>query len=195
MESGFVEGAMVDGWVKGDDTHPVATVLADTVRFLAEREKRIVVAAHNGHVQRWPLSLTDPPATTLGVFLAATRGADYRVIGTTSGRGRTLSMAFHAGPMSTDLDPAPDARSTAPDTGNPGPGRDVGGAGRSAGQAAGRRSRRLSVALSDQHGGTRTPTRREVTLEHDVVPGREHLRRHQPRSASRARPRRGRRDP
>lgn len=47
--------------------------MAENVRWILGREERIVVAAANGHVQRWPFSfpLMTNPMTTLGEHLAA----------------------------------------------------------------------------------------------------------------------------
>lgn len=58
---------------------------ADNVRWILEREGRIVLAAHNGHIQRWPF-LT-PTMTMLGQHLAPMLGDDMVVIGTTFGGG------------------------------------------------------------------------------------------------------------
>jgi erythromycin esterase len=84
--------------------------LADTVEWILRREDRIVLAAHNGHVQRWPCTLPGmPPATTMGMHLADRLGQDYLVIGTTTGTGQTLNTApgFYAGQLFTDLAEAP----------------------------------------------------------------------------------------
>ncbi|MBW4721571.1 erythromycin esterase family protein [Saccharothrix obliqua] len=77
--------------------------IADTVEWVLRREDRIVLAAHNGHVQRWPGVV---PAV-MGLHLADRLGPDYVVIGTTTGTGRTLNTAaeFFAGELFTDLAP------------------------------------------------------------------------------------------
>jgi erythromycin esterase len=85
--------------------------IADTVEWILRREGergegRIVLAAHNGHVQRWPATLPGmPPATQMGLRLADRLGADYLVIGITTGTGQTLSEApdFSAGRLFTDM--------------------------------------------------------------------------------------------
>jgi erythromycin esterase len=82
--------------------------IADTVEWILRREDRIVLAAHNGHVQRWPATLPGmPPATTMGMHLADRLGKDYLVIGTTSGTGQTLNTApdFYTGKLFTEIDP------------------------------------------------------------------------------------------
>ncbi|MEV0615358.1 erythromycin esterase family protein [Nonomuraea sp. NPDC050404] len=46
--------------------------IADTFEWIRCREDRIVLAAHNGHVQRWPVVLPGMgPATPMGMHLAA----------------------------------------------------------------------------------------------------------------------------
>ncbi|MEU2791707.1 erythromycin esterase family protein [Streptomyces sp. NPDC007100] len=81
--------------------------LADTVAWVLHREDRIVLAAHNGHVQRWPVSMPGlPPATQMGMHLADRLGADYRVIGTTSGTGHILNTGpdFYTGTLFTEME-------------------------------------------------------------------------------------------
>jgi erythromycin esterase len=82
--------------------------MADTVEWVLRREDRIVLAAHNGHVQRWPGAIPGlPPATPMGMHLADRLGTDYLVIGTTSGTGQALNTgaAFYAGTLFTDMEP------------------------------------------------------------------------------------------
>jgi erythromycin esterase len=82
--------------------------IADTVEWILCGEDRIVLAAHNGHVQRWPGTVRGlPPVTTMGMHLADRLGGAYLVIGTTSGTGQTLNTApdFYAGTLFTHLDP------------------------------------------------------------------------------------------
>ncbi len=87
--------------------------IADTVEWILRRERRVVLAAHNGHVLRWPAAMPGlRPATPAGLHLADRLGADYRVIGVTTGTGQTLSLGadFYAGRLFGPL-PAPDAGS------------------------------------------------------------------------------------
>ncbi|MGN9837723.1 erythromycin esterase family protein [Nonomuraea sp. H19] len=80
--------------------------IADTVEWILRREDRIVVAAHNGHIQRCPVALPGmPPSTTTGMHLAARLGMDYLVIGTTSATGHTLttSPGFYAGELFEEM--------------------------------------------------------------------------------------------
>jgi erythromycin esterase len=66
--------------------------IAGTVEWVLRRAGRIVLPAHDEHVQRCPGSLPGvPAATTMGTHLADRLGADYVAIGTTSGTGQTLS--------------------------------------------------------------------------------------------------------
>jgi erythromycin esterase len=81
--------------------------MADTVDLILQREDRIVLAAHNGHVQRWPGQMPGlPPTTTLGQHLAERLGDDYRVIATTTGVGQTLNNEpdFYSGVLFTGQD-------------------------------------------------------------------------------------------
>jgi erythromycin esterase len=82
--------------------------IADTVEWILHREDRIVLAAHNGHVQRCPLTLPGvPPVTTMGMHLAERLGGDYLVIGATSGTGQTLNTGadFYTGRLFTEMEP------------------------------------------------------------------------------------------
>ncbi|GAA1314001.1 erythromycin esterase family protein [Saccharothrix xinjiangensis] len=87
--------------------------MADTVEWILRREDRIVLAAHDAHVQRHPAALPGMPAfTPLGMHLADRLGEDYRVVGTTTGTGRTLNTGpdFYAGALFTELGaPEPDS--------------------------------------------------------------------------------------
>lgn len=85
---------------------------ADVVEWLLGRADRIVLGAHNGHVQRWPGSLPGipdsvPPATPLGLQLADRLGEKYVVIGVTLGAGQTLmeGVDFYQGKLFMDLEP------------------------------------------------------------------------------------------
>lgn len=64
--------------------------MADNIKWILEREERIVIGAANGHIQRWPYRV--PPIikdelTMLGQHLAAL-GVDYVPIATTFNGGR-----------------------------------------------------------------------------------------------------------
>ena len=79
--------------------------MAQTVEWILDRHDRIVVAAHNGHVQRCPVSVAGVPAfTPMGMHMADRLGDDYRVIGTTCGTGRTPATEIGAGKLFTELE-------------------------------------------------------------------------------------------
>ncbi|MFD1929880.1 erythromycin esterase family protein [Nonomuraea mangrovi] len=81
--------------------------IADTVEWILRREDRIILAAHNGHVQRRPLTLPGmPPMTPMGMRLAERLGTGYLAIGATSGTGQTLNTGadFYTGTLFTDLE-------------------------------------------------------------------------------------------
>lgn len=68
--------------------------IADNVEWIARREDKIVLAAHNGHIQRWPLRI--PPVindaqTMAGQHIARALGDDLVVIGTAFGGGELWS--------------------------------------------------------------------------------------------------------
>jgi erythromycin esterase len=84
--------------------------IADNVEWLLEREERVVLAAHNGHIQRWPATfLGMPPADTMGLHLADRLGPGYLAIGVTNGTGQTLNTdpTFFTGTLFTELPPPP----------------------------------------------------------------------------------------
>ncbi|RJL30168.1 erythromycin esterase family protein [Bailinhaonella thermotolerans] len=82
--------------------------IADTVGWILEREERVVLAAHNGHVQRGPLALPGVPAMVpMGAHLAERLGDGYVAIGTTSGTGAILNTGpdFYTGTLFAELPP------------------------------------------------------------------------------------------
>ncbi|HEY0497084.1 MAG TPA: erythromycin esterase family protein [Kutzneria sp.] len=79
-------------------TYPGANIrdyaMAETVQWILERESRIVITAHNGHVQRCPLwapPIINDRLTTVGHQLAHVLGPDLVVIGSAFGGG-TLEL-------------------------------------------------------------------------------------------------------
>ncbi|HEX4220879.1 MAG TPA: erythromycin esterase family protein [Pseudonocardiaceae bacterium] len=83
--------------------------MADTIEWILGREERIVLAAHNSHLQRWPGALPGMPSMTpLGMHLADRLGRDYVVIGTTANTGQILTTGpeFYAGMLFSPLPPA-----------------------------------------------------------------------------------------
>jgi erythromycin esterase len=89
------------------DTRDAA--IAGTVEWIADRAGgRVLLAAHNGHLQRGPGMFPGmAPVTPMGLRLADRLGDDYLVIGVTNGRGQTLNTGpdFYAGKLFTDLEP------------------------------------------------------------------------------------------
>lgn len=84
------------------------SAIADTVEWVLRRERRIVLPAHDGHIQRYPVSMPGvPQMPSMGMHLADRFGADYVVIGTTSGTGQTLSdgQDFFAGTLFAEMGP------------------------------------------------------------------------------------------
>ncbi|MGH8879260.1 MAG: erythromycin esterase family protein [Stackebrandtia sp.] len=80
--------------------------IAGTVEWILQREDRVVLVAHNAHVQRSPGSLPGMDAAiTMGMNVADRLGGQYLAIGTTTGSGRTLNTGadFFAGQLFTDL--------------------------------------------------------------------------------------------
>jgi erythromycin esterase len=81
--------------------------MAQTTEWILDHHDRIVVAAHNGHIQRCPSTVANVPAwTPMGMHLADRLGDDYRVIGTTCGTGRTpiTEPDIGTGKMFTELE-------------------------------------------------------------------------------------------
>jgi erythromycin esterase len=69
--------------------------MADTVEWVLGREQRIIVLAHNGHIQRMPIATPTGTATTvdtLGVHLTDRLGDRHLTIGTTCGDGQIVAM-------------------------------------------------------------------------------------------------------
>jgi len=104
---------VIRAMARGDQREAMSVrdaAMADTVSWILEREDRILLAAHNGHVQRWPGVMPGMEAMTpLGLHLADRLGDDYLVIGVTSGGGRALNSGaeFFTGEFFADL-PAPE---------------------------------------------------------------------------------------
>lgn len=84
------------------------TAIADTVEWIVGREEgRIVLPAHNGHVQRCPCTMPGVAEASMGMHLADHLGSDYVVIGTTAETGPTLADApeFFAGTLFAEMGP------------------------------------------------------------------------------------------
>ena len=84
------------------------SAIAETVEWVLRREGRVVLPAHDAHVQRHPVSMPGvPEMNPLGVHLLDRLGGDYVVIGTTSGEGQTLSEGqdFFDGRLFAEMGP------------------------------------------------------------------------------------------
>jgi len=84
--------ALIAGEATGRVRSSRDVYMADTVRFLQRRHPgaRIVLLAHNGHLQRIPYPLIPGvTAASAGTYLARDLGADYRVLGVTAIGGST----------------------------------------------------------------------------------------------------------
>lgn len=81
--------------------------IADTVEWILGREGRVVLTAHNGHVQRCPCTMPGVAPSSMGGHLADRLGGDYVVIGTTAETGITLADGpdFFAGTLFAELGP------------------------------------------------------------------------------------------
>ncbi len=73
--------------------------MAETTEWILERSERLVILAHNLHIQRTPYGLTwlgtgDEPASasSLGHHLSARLGAEYLAIGTTFAAGEVIGI-------------------------------------------------------------------------------------------------------
>lgn len=66
--------------------------MADTVEWILRRHRRVIVLAHNGHIQRTPIATPAATVDTLGGHLAERLGGRYLAIGTTCGAGEIIAM-------------------------------------------------------------------------------------------------------
>ncbi|MGP3921028.1 erythromycin esterase family protein [Nonomuraea sp. 10N515B] len=67
--------------------------MAESVLRLVEDGTRVILAAHNWHIQRTPAADSQGhPLLPTGAHLAAALGDDYRAIGVTSSLGRTTTL-------------------------------------------------------------------------------------------------------
>ncbi|GAA0372970.1 erythromycin esterase family protein [Microbispora corallina] len=111
LEVTVAADSLVRQMLRGDRQGGMLTrddAMADTVEWILRREERIVLAAHNGHVQRGPAALPGmPPVTPLGMHLGDRLGEDYLVVGTTSGTGHILNNGadFYTGTLFAELGP------------------------------------------------------------------------------------------
>ncbi|MEV0649619.1 erythromycin esterase family protein [Phytomonospora sp. NPDC050363] len=102
--------AMIREMTSGGGSHGSIrdAAIADNVEWVLRREDRVVLTAHNGHVQRTPVAVPGAPeSTTAGMHLTERLGGDYVVIGTTTGTGQSLHTGpgFYTGTLFEDLEP------------------------------------------------------------------------------------------
>ncbi|GAA2857569.1 erythromycin esterase family protein [Microbacterium arabinogalactanolyticum] len=98
-------------WAGGAGPYPRESFMADTVTWIAAREPRILVYAHDTHVRRAPLEGRD----WMGALLADRFGDDLRVIGTTYGTGPVVVFTQRS-PRPYDCDVELRERGTEPGT-------------------------------------------------------------------------------
>jgi erythromycin esterase len=100
----------LDAWLRDNATaatgeHPFFDInirdasMAQTVGWILGREERLVILAHNQHIQRTPYGLSwlsesgaAGAASSLGHHLADALGDDYLVLGTTFGTGEVVGV-------------------------------------------------------------------------------------------------------
>lgn len=75
-------------WAGEDGPYPREAYMARTVEWIAGREQRVLVYAHDGHVRRTPID--DRPM--MGALLSESLGDGLRVIGTTYGTGPVVTF-------------------------------------------------------------------------------------------------------
>jgi erythromycin esterase len=111
----------LDTWLRDNATaaageHPFFEInirdasMAQTVDWILAREERLIILAHNQHIQRTPYGLSwlseagsGGAASSLGHHLTARLGQGYQVIGTTFGAGEVVGVeAADASPSVAD---------------------------------------------------------------------------------------------
>jgi erythromycin esterase len=100
------------GLARGDEpatgSNPRDAGMWEHIEWVLEREERIVVVAHNGHIQRAPVGLGGmTPMSPVGHYLADALGDGYVAIGSTFGSGELVTF--------------PDAQAQVTAVGQPGP--------------------------------------------------------------------------
>lgn len=86
---------------------------AETVEWAlrhGDRDNRVIVATHNGHIQRVPMSFPGVPSSvTMGTELADRLGDGYLAIGTTAAGGQTMNVGregdFYQGRLFREMGP------------------------------------------------------------------------------------------
>lgn len=96
-------------WDGESGPYPREAFMARTVRWIASREPRILVYAHNTHVRRTPVDGRE----MMGALLDAELGDDLRVIAMTFGTGPVVTFTARS-PRPFDCDVALGERGTVP---------------------------------------------------------------------------------
>ncbi|WP_435743264.1 erythromycin esterase family protein [Microbacterium sp. PMB16] len=98
-------------WDGEPGPYPREAYMARTARWIADREERILIYAHNGHVRRTPLE----GRATVGSLLGDDLGDELRVVGMTFGAGPVVTFTQRS-PRPFDCDVALSARTAIPGT-------------------------------------------------------------------------------
>ncbi|GGO96821.1 erythromycin esterase family protein [Wenjunlia tyrosinilytica] len=98
------------GGASSEGPYPREAFMARSVEWILQRERRIVVSAHNAHVRRSPFR----GRPTLGGLLASALGADLVVIGMTYGSGPEVRFTQRS-PRPFDCEVALGARTLTPE--------------------------------------------------------------------------------
>ncbi|ADD41584.1 erythromycin esterase family protein [Stackebrandtia nassauensis] len=83
------------------------SAIADTVKLILDREERVVIGAHNAHVQRSAFTFPSMgTSATMGMHLAEHLDEDYVTIGTTFADGEILATGegFYAGELFSEAE-------------------------------------------------------------------------------------------
>jgi erythromycin esterase len=83
--------------------------LADTVEWILEREPKVVIGAHNGHLMRTPFNSEGLGATTAGTCLAAAQRGMV-VIGATCRAGASMTVDFVGSGNAATVEELPEAQ-------------------------------------------------------------------------------------
>jgi erythromycin esterase len=75
---------------RGAQLNPRDAAMRENVEWILQREDRLIIAAHNGHIQRAPLVAGPHRSNVLGEHLAALDGLSMVVIGTTYASGEIV---------------------------------------------------------------------------------------------------------
>jgi erythromycin esterase len=90
--------ALFGGDSSGAGANVRDAAMAEMVHWILAREEKLVLLAHNGHVQRTPLLLPAleelSGSSPVGHHLATALGSDYVTVGTTFGEGEIMGASY-----------------------------------------------------------------------------------------------------